>query len=123
MYVHDINRKLPALPSALEPAVPVDNPALHQGRVRTIPHVEGQWATYVYVPLYLERHGPLYELLRCAVSSARTRVPGLHAIAVEEDGSEDCELHVSLTRPVYLRAHQREEFKRSVKAIARAHST
>ena len=29
------------------------------------------------------------------------------------------ELHVSLSRPTYLRAHQREELKRAVKASAK----
>jgi hypothetical protein len=32
------------------------------------------------------------------------------------------ELHVSLSRPTYLRAHQREELKRAVKALAKSHT-
>ena len=36
---------------------------------------------------------------------------------VDEDEDEGRELHVSLSRPVYLRHHQREDFKKAVKAI------
>jgi hypothetical protein len=32
-----------------------------------------------------------------------------------------CELHVSLTRPFFLRAYQREEMKRAVRDAAKAH--
>jgi RNase P protein component len=32
-----------------------------------------------------------------------------------------CELHISLTRPFFLRAYQREEMKRAVRDVARAH--
>jgi hypothetical protein len=32
------------------------------------------------------------------------------------------ELHVSLSRPTYLRAHQREDLKRAVKALATNHA-
>ena len=27
----------------------IDDPSKHQGRTRTKPHVEGDWATHVYV--------------------------------------------------------------------------
>lgn len=27
----------------------IDNPDLHNGRVRSFPHVRGNWATFVYV--------------------------------------------------------------------------
>lgn len=45
--------KLP-LPSALfdspKPSQePQDDPSLHKGRIRSFPHVKGNWATYVYV--------------------------------------------------------------------------
>ena len=37
------------------------------------------------------------------------------------DGPACEELHVSLTRPFFLRAYQREEMKRAVRDIAKAH--
>lgn len=38
----------------------------------------------------------------------------------EGDGGDDVEteLHVSLSRPVFLRAHQREGFKKAVRRLA-----
>ncbi|EMD39704.1 hypothetical protein CERSUDRAFT_45798 [Gelatoporia subvermispora B] len=114
-------RKLPALSASLTPVRPPDDPARHQGRVRTAPHVEGQFAAYVYVPLRLEKGAPLARLLRDVLESAKARVPSLHPISIQLPPGES-ELHISLTRPVYLRAHQRDELKTAVRAIARAHS-
>lgn len=28
----------------------MDNPAEHGGRIRSFPHLEGNWASYVYIP-------------------------------------------------------------------------
>lgn len=117
-------RKLPVLSSAFNGAGPVDNPSLHQGRVRTTPHVEGQWAAYVFVPLKLNPKSALSRVLSSVVVRAKEHIPMLHPIAVyTQDGdSQDHELHISLTRPVYLRSHQREDFKRAVKEVAKTHS-
>lgn len=117
-------RKLPVLPSAFNNAGPVDNPSLHQGRVRTTPHIEGQWAAYVFVPLKLEPKSALSKVLSSVVVRAKESVPILRPIAVyTQDGdTQDHELHISLTRPVYLRSHQREDFKRAVKTVAKTHS-
>jgi len=109
------------LSSSLVLPTPLDNPALHQGRVRAVPHVEGQYATYVYVPLVLHRHHPLYALLEGALSSAIPQVPSLHPIGKKEhDGTKSArwELHISLSHPLFLRAHQREEFKRAIRQLA-----
>jgi len=103
-------RKLPPLATHLTVAAPIDDPAQHQGRVRTTPHVDGQWAAHVYVPVSAGR-----SLVRTAFARALESVPNLQALG----GGE---LHISLTRPVYLRAHQREEIKRAVRAVARAHA-
>jgi hypothetical protein len=37
------------------------------------------------------------------------------------DSDVACELHISLTRPFFLRAYQREEMKRAVRDAAKAH--
>lgn len=112
-----VDRKLPALSSSLTVPVPVDDPALHQGRVRAVPHVEGQYATYIYVPLVLHPNDALSKLISEALILAQTRVPSLHAIGKKEDDGQ-WELHISLSRPLFLRAHQREEFKRAIKQVA-----
>ena len=118
----------------MQPQIPIDDPALHQGRRRTTPHVEGQFAAYVYVPLLIPKQSQLYTLLMRMYAAAKLLVPSLNPIGFEEpailppnlaeSGSSDStgtsiELHISLTRPTYLRAHQREEFRGVVRSLAR----
>ena len=135
-------RKLPALPAHLAPSVPPDNPSKHQGRTRTTPHVDGQWAAYVYVPVSLRGGGgsataPLRRVVERAVGIAKTPAgetrTGVVPVYTRTVGSSESgkgegdeaavgdELHVSLTRPFFLRAYQREEMKRAVRDIAKAH--
>ncbi|KIK95804.1 hypothetical protein PAXRUDRAFT_11220 [Paxillus rubicundulus Ve08.2h10] len=117
-------RKLPTLSSSLTIPTPIDNPALHQGRVRTIPHVEGQYATYIYVPLVLHPKDVLYTLLQDVLKFAEEPVPSLYPIGRQSDGqiagsrAAQWELHISLSHPLFLRAHQREEFKRAIQQVA-----
>ncbi|KIJ60288.1 hypothetical protein HYDPIDRAFT_117368 [Hydnomerulius pinastri MD-312] len=119
-------RKLPTLSPSLSIPVPVDNPALHQGRVRAVPHVEGQYATYIYVPLVLHPKEALYTLVEDVLGICKGSVPAqaLHSIGRQENqntgsGIGACwELHISLSRPLFLRAHQREDFKRAIKKVA-----
>lgn len=115
------HRKLPTLSASLTLPTPVDDPAQHQGRLRTVPHVEGQYATYIYVPLVLHPSDALYTLIEDALAVARTHLPALHAIGKQErdqDTAARWSLHISLSRPLYLRAHQRDEFKRAIKEMA-----
>ncbi|KAH8994116.1 hypothetical protein EDB86DRAFT_3064733 [Lactarius hatsudake] len=118
-------RRLPALASYLVPAIPLDDPSKHQGRTRAIPHVEGQWAAHVYVSLVLR--GALRGIVERAVSIAQQEVAGVRLLGgADSDPNPDSvaavrELHVSLTRPFFLRAHQKEEMKRAVRDAAKAH--
>jgi hypothetical protein len=107
-------RKLPSLSTALVVPVPVDDPAMHQGRKRSTPFVEGQWVAHIFVPLAVPASSPLRTLLVDVIGAARARVPVVHAL--------DGELHISLTRPLYLRAHQRAEVLRTVHALAVTHA-
>lgn len=59
------------------------------------------------------------KLVNEVVTETREQVLGTHAIAV---GKREMELHVSLSRPIFLRAHQREDLKRAVKAVANSHA-
>ncbi|KAF8517394.1 U6 snRNA phosphodiesterase Usb1 [Hysterangium stoloniferum] len=118
-------RKLPSLPSSLIIKTPISDPAQHQGRVRTQPHMDGQFACYVYVPITLESGG-FGRLIKRALKYAIRVEPAVHPI-IEDWGSQkgqdiDGELHISLTRPVYLQHHQREGFKRAVMKVAASHS-
>ncbi|KAG1868989.1 hypothetical protein DFJ58DRAFT_714154 [Suillus subalutaceus] len=123
-------KKLPSLASSFIVPVPVDDPALHQGRVRATPHVEGQYATYVYIPLVLHPGTALYSLVDEVLNVIKEMVPAAHVIGEIVSCSRNSggltvnnsrrvrELHLSLTRPIFLRAHQREEFKQAIKLIA-----
>ena len=109
------HRRLPPLSSKLVVAAPKDNPTLHQGRVRSSPHVDGRWACHIYVPVVSEAGEQLAEMLSSAFQAAKAKVPTLHPIGLE-DGR--WELHISLSRPTFLWAHQREEFKNAVRRVA-----
>jgi hypothetical protein len=120
-------RKLPKLSPALVPPPPTSDPSKHQGRVRTTPHVEGQYAAYVYVHVPLSGEcQKLGQLLGRAVRYAR-EVVGEEVVKCdwlrESDGAESlvhdgAELHISLTRPIFLRAHQRDDLKRAIRDAA-----
>jgi hypothetical protein len=90
-----------------------------------MPHVDGQWAAYVYVPIAVR--GSLRRIVERAVDIARkgggdsgTSVD-VHMLGSSDSNVVACELHVSLTRPFVLRAYQREEMKRAVRDAAKAH--
>jgi hypothetical protein len=119
-----IKRRRLTLPcSALLPSAPVDDPSQHQGRMRTIPHSDGQFVAYVYFPLQFSPGSACITLLSDALRMVSQmspdrvyRVPSnelLSSLSLEGDRSAPC-LHVSLTHPISLRAHQRREFERAV---------
>lgn len=112
-------RKLPEVNAALTVKVPLDDPALHQGRTRTVPHVEGQFAAYVYLPVSLDDNQALRGVLEDVILYARELEPAVICIW-KEGASAARELHISLTRTIYLRSHHRDELRRAVKAAARA---
>lgn len=116
-----VARKLPPISSSLVAPGPVDIPALHQGRIRTTPHVEGQFAAHVYVSLALGRHSLLYKVLQDILRDAKEVIPTLRDIRSPLEANAPPDLHISLSRPIFLRAHQREDLKRAVKNIAKAH--
>ncbi|KAJ7070046.1 U6 snRNA phosphodiesterase Usb1 [Mycena amicta] len=112
-------RKLPTLATTLSGPVHIDDPSLHQGRTRSTPHVDGQWATHIYARVPLDP--PFFQLVQSILESARTEVPSLHDFFSSESKSKP-ELHISLSRPVFLRAHQRDEMKRAVRRIVEQRS-
>jgi len=119
-------RKLPALAAHLAHTVPPDDPSKHQGRTRTTPHVDGQWAAYVYVPIALR--GTLRRIIERAMGIAEKGDSGTGVVVHTVGGTDSVrdsdvtrELHISLTRPFFLRAYQKEEMKRAVRDAAKAH--
>ncbi|TGZ82233.1 hypothetical protein EX30DRAFT_318270 [Ascodesmis nigricans] len=111
---------LPPLPSrfldlyAVNPRVGKDDdPTLHGGRKRSIPHVQGNWPTHVYIEWYLsrtefDRLDALYNAAADAAKVADTEFK-LETHLKSDLGSEQ-PLHVSLSRPCVLRTEQREGF-------------
>jgi len=113
------NRKLPVLPSTLVIPVPVDNPVRHQGRTRTVPHVAGNWAAHVYLSVNVNRSHALCSLLEAAVAEAKRLVPALESfIPAECINKHAIEFHISLSRPIFIRGHQKEELRRAVKELS-----
>ncbi|KAF7296496.1 hypothetical protein HMN09_01056300 [Mycena chlorophos] len=106
-------RKLPALGSTLSGPIHIDDPSKHQGRTRTTPHVDGQFATHVYARVALASGSSLGRLVSEILDAAKRDAEGLHAFD---------ELHISMSRPVFLRAHQREEMRNAVKRVAGGYS-
>ncbi|KLO08662.1 hypothetical protein SCHPADRAFT_922568 [Schizopora paradoxa] len=109
-------RKLPKPSVSLIPNQPTANPLLHQGRIRSTPHVEGQFASFVYISVHIDVN--LQRFLEEIALYAMERVPTLQSVWLGGTTSSDRELHISLTRPIYLFHHQRDEFIRAVKATA-----
>lgn len=119
-------RRLAAPSASLVPAAPVDDPSKHQGRTRSTPHSEGQFAAYVYLTVIIHPGTPLCSLItqalnKCVESSVRQLfwIPSNELVSSPvAEPTASIELHVSLTRPIFLRAHQRVELKKSVESAA-----
>ncbi|CAK7265980.1 poly(U)-specific 3'-to-5' RNA exonuclease [Sporothrix epigloea] len=86
-----------------------DDPSLHQGRHRAIPHVTGQWPSHLYIewfPSALE-----YALLTQLLASLGDRL-GRDAFysLLESDLGTPLPLHISLSRPFVLTTANKAEF-------------
>ena len=125
-------KKLPSLSSSLKPSIPQDDPSQHQGRIRTQPFVEGQFSTHIYASISTST---LRDLLTSVITDVREICNDLEVFslleppkverdsgnALDAEGNDIVldELHLSLSRPVFLRSHQRDLVTRAVKDIAR----
>ncbi|KAG0534891.1 hypothetical protein BDA96_04G319100 [Sorghum bicolor] len=118
-------------PSALLPPPPLnllqppnfaDYSAMAQGgRVRSFPHVEGNYAVHVYIPVVIPSDAR--KQLALSMKRAASLVPDLYAVDADYALSELCkdehklekmllsrEFHVSLGRPVAIQVHQIDLF-------------
>lgn len=89
------------------PVVPVykhkDNPDLHGGRLRSFPHIRGNWASYVFAR-YLDLDA-LYELLEKLEETVSTKVESCHRCD---------DFHITLSKTVVLQYHLISSFSSSL---------
>ncbi|KAK4987261.1 poly(U)-specific 3'-to-5' RNA exonuclease [Elasticomyces elasticus] len=109
-----------------------DDPSLHGGRRRVVPHVEGNWPTHVYFEWHPSQteHKLLSSLLSTVQAQAEASDPHVtghpaatqkvHSLLQSELGVPS-PLHVSLSRPLVFRTETKDTFlERVTAAIARA---
>ncbi|ATY62617.1 Unidentified family UPF0406 [Cordyceps militaris] len=92
----------------------VDDPSLHQGRKRQVPHIAGHWPSHVYIewrPSY-EQHAVLTRLLT-KVEESLDRETELHPFLTSDLGAP-LPLHVSLSRPLSLATADKDDFLQRV---------
>ncbi|KAL2009583.1 hypothetical protein VTN00DRAFT_5390 [Thermoascus crustaceus] len=92
-----------------------DDPSLHGGRKRVIPHVEGNWPTHLYLEWYPSKTE--VSILNDILSQARGQLEEkekekemkIHTLLYSDLGAQ-LPLHISLSRPVVLVTEQRQPF-------------
>lgn len=97
-----------------------DDPSLHQGRQRQVPHIPGNWPSHVYVewdPSSGERDrlSSLVEKLQTEVASASQRDPDLEGVKIhtalrDPELPVDKPLHISLSAPITLTTDNKDKF-------------
>ncbi|CAG7959182.1 unnamed protein product [Penicillium salamii] len=88
-----------------------DDPSLHGGRKRAIPHVEGNWPTHIYLEWYptKEELSLLASLIAQSGNTPTESSYDVHSLLHSDLGAQ-LPLHISLSRPVVLRTEQRASF-------------
>ncbi|RAL03597.1 HVSL domain-containing protein [Aspergillus ibericus CBS 121593] len=100
-----------------------DDPSLHGGRKRVIPHVEGNWPTHLYLEWYPSKAE--LSILRDVIDQINDRLDDsttqLHSLLHSDLGAQ-LPLHISLSRPVVLRTEQRQPFLEDFQSALRESS-
>ncbi|KAF7521907.1 hypothetical protein PCG10_007851 [Penicillium crustosum] len=100
-----------------------DDPSLHGGRTRVIPHVEGNWPTHLYLEWYpgKDELSLLADVISQSGNVPDEKAPTVHSLLHSDLGAQ-LPLHISLSRPVILRTEQRVLFTEALqKAIHDSH--
>ncbi|KAM3505464.1 hypothetical protein MY11210_007961 [Beauveria gryllotalpidicola] len=98
----------------------VDDPALHQGRKRQVPHIVGQWPSHVYIewrPSY-QQHAILTRLLAKVEGTLDGEIE-LHQFMTSDLGAP-LPLHVSLSRPLSLSTTEKDHFLQRISESLRS---
>ncbi|KAL8708297.1 MAG: hypothetical protein Q9220_006772 [cf. Caloplaca sp. 1 TL-2023] len=92
-----------------------DDPSLHDGRQRQIPHVEGQWPTHVYIEWWPS--GAESETLNNILARVEKALPPDLCLysSLKSDLGSDLPLHISLSRTLTLNTDQRQSFSEALK--------
>ncbi|KAH7313568.1 hypothetical protein B0I35DRAFT_275743 [Stachybotrys elegans] len=88
----------------------VDDPSLHQGRKRQIPHVVGNWPTHLYVEWHptVAQHDVLVQLVHHIQTTVGDEAK-LHTFLTSDLGAP-LPLHISLSRPMSLTTNDKDKF-------------
>ncbi|KAF5963063.1 snrna phosphodiesterase [Fusarium coicis] len=88
----------------------VDDPSLHHGRKRQVPHVVGNWPSHVYIEWHpsTKQHGLLTNLIAGIEKEVSNGIK-LHNFLTSDLGSP-LPLHISLSRPLSLTTGNKDEF-------------
>ncbi|KNZ57960.1 uncharacterized protein VP01_2030g2 [Puccinia sorghi] len=108
-------RKLPA-PSFASSKAPdglVNDPSLHQGRKRARPHVDGDWPTHIYIPIKLEAKSK-HSLGKVVTQLSKEDQSKVWHSLIHSD-FEEFSLHLSLSRPLFLKTNERDNFINQMK--------
>ncbi|KEF60025.1 uncharacterized protein A1O9_04875 [Exophiala aquamarina CBS 119918] len=100
-----------------------DDPSLHDGRTRQIPHVVGNWPTHVYLEWYpapkeVTLVGDIIRQASLKINAVRT-ISGAETLIhpfLRSDLGALLPLHVSLSAPLVLRAEQKARFQENLQA-------
>ncbi|CAK7237975.1 poly(U)-specific 3'-to-5' RNA exonuclease [Sporothrix eucalyptigena] len=86
-----------------------DDPSLHQGRHRAIPHVAGQWPSHLYIEWFpsMSEHAYLGQLL---ASLGNALGQGAFHSFLTSDLGAPLPLHISLSRPFVLTTAKKTGF-------------
>lgn len=101
-----------------------DDPALHGGRQRQVPHVVGNWPAFVYLE-WVPRDQDLASLDKVIIdaasqlqASANSKSPLTSSL--RSDLGVRLPLHISLSTPLVLTTDNKDEFEKDIKASINA---
>ncbi|TLD29218.1 hypothetical protein PspLS_03614 [Pyricularia sp. CBS 133598] len=100
-----------------------DDPALHHGRSRQIPHVVGNWPSHIYIEWFPSQAqcNVLSSLVSALRSDDHQAGAELHSFLTSDLGTP-LPLHISLSRPFVLTTEQKDTFLSRVPGALRLRS-